>query len=129
MRRIRLGYSAKVLLHLAAAKMHLRADNHDDAMALAFALGELVTEAGMKEMFDQDVDIGERVREGGRRAQCQDYGTQDERAARNEAYVAAFDKLVATGAGHMTAYRAAAKLHRVSPRTIRRAVAGKNRKA
>ena len=57
MRTIRLkAMPPPVLRHLFAAKMHLRAGHHDEAMALAFALGELVTEAGMKEIFEQDVD-------------------------------------------------------------------------
>jgi hypothetical protein len=123
------GYAAKVLLHLADARMHLRTGNHDGAMALAFALGGLVTEAGIKEEFEQDVDVGERVREGGRQASVKTHGTEAERDARHEAYVEAFDKLVAMGASHMTAYRAAGKLHRVSPRTIRRAVSARKRKA
>ena len=66
------GYAAAVLRHLFAARVYLRAGHHDEAMALAFALGELVNEAGMKEIFEQDVHIGERVREGGARATCRD---------------------------------------------------------
>ena len=73
------------------------AGHHDEAMAVAFALGELVNEAGMKEIFEQDVDAGERVREGGRRAHAETYGTENEIQARYAAYAAAIEKFVAQG--------------------------------
>ena len=98
------------------------AGQHDEAMAVAFRLGELVTEAGMKEVFEPVVEIGERVREGGRRAHAQTYGTRQERDARDAAYAAAFDELMATGTGRMKAYRAVARRHGVSVTTVRRAI-------
>ena len=120
------GYAAAVLRHLFAARVYLRAGHHDEAMASAFALGELVNEAGMKEIFEQDVDVGERVRAGGRRAHIETYGTENEIQARYAAYAATIERFVAQGSGRMDAYRAAAKAHGVSETTVRRAVARLN---
>ena len=89
MRQIVRRVCRQVLMYLAAAKMHFLAGQHDEAMASAFRLGELVNEAGMKEVFEPDVDIGERVREGGRRAHVETYGTEKEIQARDATYAAA----------------------------------------
>ena len=89
---------------------------------LAFALGELVNEAGTKEIFEEDVLTGESVREGGARGHAAAYGTADEIRARYRSYAATVETLVSRGSGKMDAYRRAAREHRVSQKTIQRAV-------
>ncbi len=116
------GYAARVLRTLSLARQQLEAGNLDDAMALAFAAGELVTEAAMKGVFERDVLVGEKVRAGGRRAHEQTYGTDEEKQAERADYLAVFDQEVARGSAKMKAYKAVAKRFGVSEVTIRRAV-------
>lgn len=121
------GYATRLLTLFAAARQQLGAGHLDDAMALAFAAGELVNEAGMKEMFEKDFLAGERVHAGGRKSHVQTYGTEEEKAARWANYVAAFDDARIDGLGMMEAYAYAAKKFGVDDRTIRRAVKRRNK--
>ena len=75
-------------------------------MALALALGEIVTEARMKEIED-DLLTGESVRAGGVRAHAATYGTAEEIEARYGAYAQTVDQLVSRGSSKMAAYRQA----------------------
>ena len=113
------GYAASVLVRLSAADHQARAGDVDEAMALAFAAGELATEAGMKATSEEDFLIGEKVRAGGRAASRSTHGSEEARAARRDTLVKAFDLLVEQGAGPMAAYRAVAKFHTVSETTAR----------
>lgn len=117
------GYAARVLRALSLAWHELEAGHLDEAMALSFAAGELVNEAGMKDVFEPDVLVGEKVRAGGRRAHEQTYGTDEEKQAERADYLAGFDQEIARGSGKMKAYEAVAKRFAVSAVTIRRAVA------
>ena len=119
------GYAAQVLRALSLAQRHLEAGNLDDAMALAFRAGELVNEADMKTAFEKDFLTGEKVRAGGRKGHRQTHGSQYEKDARHAGYLEAYDREIAGGAGKMEAYRAVAKKLKVSPGTVRRAVAKK----
>ena len=121
------GYAAELLMILSAAKAHLRSGTVDDAMALAFAAGELVKEAGIKEMWEADAVAGEKVREGGRAAHERTYGTEEEKAAKRADYLREFDAALARGLSRMDAYKEAARRCGVSVRTIERAVAARNR--
>ncbi|EYD76044.1 hypothetical protein Rumeso_02473 [Rubellimicrobium mesophilum DSM 19309] len=117
------GYAARVLRILSVAQEQLRAGSMDEAMASAFAAGELVTEAAMKGMFEVDFLTGERVREGGRQGHRRAHGSEEDKAARRANYIRAFDLAVMHGFGRMEAYRSVAKVFGVSPVTVRRAIA------
>lgn len=116
------GYAAALLMNLRKAREHLQASTIDDAMALAFAAGQLVNEAGMKEMFDAEFAIGADVREGGQKGHERAYGNEEEKVARRAEYTKAFDSARASGLGIMNAYAEAAKVFTVSARTISRAI-------
>lgn len=116
------GFAARVLRTLSLAWHELEAGHLDEAMALSFAAGELVNEAGMKDVFEKDVRVGEKVRSGGRDGNEKAYGAEAQKAARRAAYLRAYDALRAQGVGVMEAYRRVAKQFGVSARTIRRVV-------
>ena len=116
------GYAARLLLLRRTAREQLQAGSTDEAMASAFAAGELVNEAAMKEVFEPDVLTGESTREGGRKGHKQVYGTEAEKAAKRQAYREEFDQLRAQGHGIMEAYDLAAERFDVSSKTIQRAV-------
>jgi hypothetical protein len=116
------GYAAR-LLSLIDETLRLRhTDQLDEAMAMAFAVGELITEAWMKETWEPDALRGEKILESARLGQAQVYGSEEAKAARRDAYVRTFRKRIADGLRLMAAYKATAKKHGVSPRTIQRAV-------
>ena len=117
------GYAAAVLMLLRSARQQLQAGSFDEAMATAVAIGEVVNEAGMKDMFEKDFLAGEKVRAGGRRAHEQTHGTQEEKDARRAAYLQAYDSERAEGANKTNAYKVVAKTFHVHPITVRRAVA------
>ena len=116
------GYAADLLMILTRARLHLSEGRTDEAMALAFAAGELVNEAGVKEVFEKDVLTGERVSEGGRKGHEGRYGTQEEKAATRAEYVQAFDAARDSGLRTLAAYDEVARQFSVSETTIRRAV-------
>ncbi len=116
------GYAVQVLLLLQRARLERGAGNIDEAMALAFAVGELANEAGIKDLFEADFIIGRRLRAIRRDAFEKQHGTPEQRAERRQAYLEEFDRLRATGMRTMTAYKQTAKKFRVSPKTIQRAV-------
>jgi hypothetical protein len=116
------GYAARVLMLLRRAKDQLQAGSHDEALATAFAAGELVNEAAMKGMFERDFLTGEKVRQGGQKGHEETYGTEDEKAARRRSYLEAFDILRANKVGKMKAYQAVAKRFNVSLSTVQRAI-------
>ncbi len=115
------GYTARLLMMIAAARRHAAAGKVDEAMAEAFAAGELVTEAAMKDIFEADFVAGEKVRAGGRAAHAGTYGTPAEIEARHVEYAAAVDAALATGLPKMKAYEVVGKQFDVYPDTIRRA--------
>ena len=87
------GYAAAVLMLLNTASHQRQAGSIDEAMATAVAIGEVVNEAGMKDMFEKDFLAGEKVRAGGRRAHEQTHGTQEEKDARRAEYLQAYDSM------------------------------------
>jgi hypothetical protein len=116
------GYAGRILRNLHLSQAHLQAGGIDDAMALAFEVGALVTEASMKAVFERDILVGEKVIAGGRMGHRQAHGTSEEKQAKQASYVAAFEAALAKGDGKMVAYRTAAKQCKVDVATIRRAI-------
>lgn len=116
------GYALQVLMLLQTARQKREAGSIDEAMALAFTVGELVNEAGMKDLFEADLVAGEKVRAGGHEAHEKVHGTPEEKAARQEAYLQEFDRLRAAGTKKMLAYELTAEKFGVSAKTIQRAV-------
>jgi hypothetical protein len=116
------GYAGRILRKLHLSQSRLRAGEIDDAMALAFEIGGLVTEAGMKAVFEPDFRLGEKVRAGGAKGHENAYGSPEERKTKYASYVAAFDDARTKGMDKMTAYKHAARKCGVKPRTIQRSV-------
>lgn len=121
------GYAARVLLLLQRVQEQSQAGSPDEALASAFAAGELVNEAAMKGVFERDFLAGEKVREGGRRAHEQTYGTEAEKEAQRRIYWEAYDAARESGANKTKAYDLVAQRFGVHPITIRRAVASRGR--
>ena len=121
------GYAAAVLMLLRSARQQVQAASFDEAMATAVAIGEVVNEASMKDMFEKDFLAGEKVRAGGRRAHEQKYGTREEQDAKRADHLREFDAALARGLSRMNAYQEAARRRGVKVRTIQRAVAARNR--
>jgi hypothetical protein len=121
------SYAAHVLTLLQRAQEQSQVGSHDEALATSFAAGELVNEAAMKGVFERDFLAGEKVREGGRRAHQQTYGTEAEKEAQRRIYCEAYDAARASGANKTKAYELVARRFGVHPITIRRAVAPRDR--
>lgn len=116
------GYAARVLMLLQKARQQQEAGSIDEAMALAFAVGELANEAGMKDLFEADFIVGAKLRAVGRSALERQHGTPEERAARREDYLREFDRLRAAGTKKTLAYELTAEKFGVNEKTVRRAV-------
>jgi hypothetical protein len=116
------GYAGRILRKLHLSQYHLRAGGIDDAMAVAFEVGALVTEASMKAVFERDFLTSEAVQAGGRKGHRAAYGSNEDRKAKHSAYVTAFDDARANGWDKMTAYKHAARKCKVSETTVQRAV-------
>jgi len=116
------GYSARLISLIDEAR-RLRDDGQvDEAMAKAFAVGELINEAWIKEVWEQDALRGVKLVEGGRLGHEMVHGTEDAKAARRNAYQRTYRQGLAEGLSRMAAYEVAAGKHGVSKRTIQRAV-------
>lgn len=122
------GYAARVLMLLQKARQQQEAGNVDEAMALAFELGELANEAGMKDLFEADFIVGAKQRAIGRNAFEKQHGTPEQRAARREDYLREFDRLRAAGTKKMLAYELTAEKFGVNEKTVRRAVRSRQSK-
>jgi hypothetical protein len=116
------GYASRVLMTLRVAQQELAAGHLDDAMAFAFAAGELVTEAAMKGVFEKDYLTGAATRDRMRKVHEEKYGTAAEIEARDEAIRQAVEAGLAHGFGKMKVYKAAAERFRTSVSTVRRVV-------
>jgi hypothetical protein len=116
------GYAVRVIMLLRAAQEQLRAGSMEEAMATAFDAGALVNEAGMKDVFEPAVLLGESVRKGGQEGHKKVHGTDEEKASRRGSYLEAFDLLRANKVGKMKAYRVVAKRFGVSLSTVQRAI-------
>ncbi len=116
------GFASRILTRLHLSRQLLERDDADGAMAFAFEIGALVTEASMKAVFERDFLVGEKVIAGGRMGHRQAHGTSEEKQAKQASYVAAFEAALAKGDGKMVAYRTAAKQCKVDVATIRRAI-------
>lgn len=116
------GYAARVLMLLQKARRQQKAGSIDEAMALAFEVGALANEAGMKDLFEADFLVGAKQRAIGHKALEKQHGTPEERAARREAYLQEYDRLRANGVRKTLACELTAEKFRVSAKTIQRAV-------
>jgi hypothetical protein len=116
------GYAARVLMTLRVAQDQLEAGHLDEAMALAFAAGELVTEAAMKGVFEKDYLAGAGARDRMRKVHEEKYGTVEEVESRDEAIRQAVDSALAKGFRKMKVYKAAAERFRTSVSTVQRAL-------
>lgn len=116
------GYAARILMLLQKARRQQEAGSIDEAMALAFGVGELANEAGMKDLFEADFIAGGKVRAGGHQAHEKVHGTEEEKAARRDAYLQEYDRLRADGMRKTLAYELAGEKFGVSAKTIQRAV-------
>ena len=117
------GYSASLLFLIAEAERLLRAGDIDQAMARAFTAGQQIAAAGIKEVWEKDALRGEKVVEGAQVGHEQVHGTEEEKLKRHAAYGRAFEAALKQGLSRMTAYDTVADKFRVSPVTVRRAVA------
>ncbi|MCZ4263020.1 MULTISPECIES: hypothetical protein [Limimaricola] len=116
------GYAARVLMLLQKARRQQKAGSIDEAMALAFEVGALANEAGMKDLFEADFLVGAKQRAIGHKALEKQHGTPEERAARRGAYLQEYDRLRANGVRKTLACELTAEKFRVSAKTIQRAV-------
>ncbi len=116
------GYAARVLMLLQKARQQQEAGSIDEAMALAFKVGKLANEAGMKDLFEADFIVGAKQRAIGRNALEKQYGTPEQRAARRQAYLQEYDRLRADGVRKTLAYELTAEKFGVNEKTVRRAV-------
>lgn len=116
------GYATRVLMLLQKARRQQEAGSIDEAMALAFAVGELANETGMKDLFEADFIAGGKVRAGGHQAHEKVHGTEEEKAARRDAYLQEYDRLRADGMRKTLAYELTGEKFGVSAKTIQRAV-------
>jgi hypothetical protein len=85
------GYAGRILTKLHLSRELLNRGDTDNAFALAFELGTLVTEATMKAVFEPDFLMAEKVQAGGRSGHTQRYGTPEQKRAKHARYVAAFE--------------------------------------
>jgi hypothetical protein len=116
------GYAGRILTKLHLSRQLLQDGDAETAMALAYEVGALVTEASMKAVFEPDFITGEKVRAGGTKGHQNAYGSKEERIAKYATYVAAFEKERRNGVSKMFAYEIAARKCHVSETTIQRAV-------
>ncbi len=116
------GFAARLLEHIDEARRLKAEGQFDEAMAMAFAIGGLLKEASMKEVWEPEALLGLKVKMGGRAGHEAKYGTDEEKALLQSAYVETFDQNIAKGLRRMAAYDATRKRHKVSLRTIQRAV-------
>lgn len=120
------GYAANALMLLGRATRQLGAASLDEAMATAFDLGMLVTEASMKDIFEVDYLTGGRVRAVMREAHTKQYGTAEDRQERDDAICLAIERELANnGRDRMRSYSVVAKKLRVSISTVQRALRSK----
>lgn len=115
-------YAASILMMIEKAFALFREGDVDQALAAVFALGELVAEAGIKEVWEDDAIRGDKVLRAARLGHAMEHGDAAAVARRRQAQAASFERHLKQGRGKMDAYRAAADEHGVDPRTIQRAV-------
>ena len=121
------GYAARLISLIDDAHSLLQSGQLDEAMAKAFAVGELINEAWMKEVWEQDALRGVKILESARSGHEAIHGTEEAKTARRKAYLMTYNKSIANRLSRMAAYKTAAKQHGVSERTIQRAVAASSR--
>ncbi len=116
------GYAARLISLIDEAR-RLRDDGQvDEAMAKVFAVGELINEAWIKEVWEPDALRGVKLVESARLGHEAVHGTEEAKAARQDLYLGTYRQSLAEGLPRMAAYEAAAKKHGVSTKTIQRAV-------
>jgi hypothetical protein len=116
------GYATRLISLIDEAR-RLRDDGQvDEAMAKAFAVGELIKEAWIKEVWEPDALRGVKLVESARQGHVAVHGTEESKAARRDACLRTYRQSLAEGLSRMAAYEAAAKKHGVGTKTIQRAV-------
>jgi hypothetical protein len=114
--------AAVLLRDVVEVKACLRLGKIDRALAKAFSIGQT------SEYFDfrEDFSLAQRVREGGRSGSQRAHGSSEEKQARIARLVEAFALAKKSGLSITAAQKQAAAWHRVSVRTIQRAIAHSN---
>ncbi|MEQ9634839.1 MAG: hypothetical protein RLW68_02010, partial [Devosia marina] len=116
------GYAARALMQIDEINNALTASDVDEALAMAFALGELVNEAAMKAVWEPDALRGEKVLASARDGHAMVHGNEEEKAARRATHVQAFEEEIAKGVPRMVAYENVARGFKVGVRSVQRAV-------
>jgi hypothetical protein len=111
------GYAVRIL-HQAWLVRTARPKS-DAAAIHAMYLGALITETTMHKHWD----LGISIREGGRKGAAH-HGSPEDRRKKKERLRRLFDEERPKVASNAKAYEAVAKLEKVKPRTVRRAVTG-----
>lgn len=115
-------FAAAILAMIERTFAFAREGDIDQTLAAAFAVGELVTLVGVKEVWEADAIRGDKVLRAAKQGHAMEHGDAAEVARRRQAQAASFEHHLKQGLGKMDAYEAAAKEHGVGARTIQRAV-------
>lgn len=119
------GYAVRLLYMLKEIDKFAGERRYDEALAKAFDAGQLVAEAGIKEIWEKDALRGYKVIESAREGHTARHGTAQAKAVRRALHIKAFEKFRSQGLGKTAACEAAGEECGVTRRTIQRSVTGK----
>ena len=119
------GYAVRLLYMLKEIDKFAGEKRYDEALAMALEAGQLLAEAGIKEIWEKDALRGYKVIESAREGHTAMHGTAQDKAASRALHLEAFEKARNRGLGKTAAYEAAGEECGVTRRTIQRSVAGK----